>query len=61
VYDIVYNPVKTRFLREAEAAGLPTLGGEAMFLGQAALQYRLWTGEEAPLLVMSEAFQKAAR
>lgn len=60
VYDIVYNPVKTRFLREAEAAGLPTLGGAAMFLGQAALQYRLWTGEEAPRDAMAEAFQKAA-
>lgn len=61
VYDIVYNPVETRFLREAASAGLPVLGGAAMFLGQAALQYRLWTGEEAPRAVMADAFHKAAR
>ena len=31
---------------------LATLGGMAMLLGQAAEQFRLWTGEEAPLDVM---------
>jgi shikimate 5-dehydrogenase len=45
VYDLVYNPVETRLLREARAAGCKTLGGSAMLTAQAAEQYRLWTGE----------------
>lgn len=54
-YDLVYNPIETRFLREARTAGCKTVGGLAMFLAQAAEQFRLWTGREAPLQVMSQA------
>ncbi len=52
VYDLIYNPQETQLLKEAKAAGCQTLGGMAMLLGQAAEQFRLWTGEEAPLDVM---------
>lgn len=47
-YDLVYNPIETRFLREAEQVGCKTLGGLSMFVAQAAEQFRLWTGREAP-------------
>ncbi len=47
-YDLVYNPLKTRFLREAEDSGCSIVDGLAMFLGQAAEQCRLWTGKELP-------------
>ncbi len=53
-YDIVYNPLRTRFLREAQAAGLETVDGLAMFLGQAVEQFRLWTGQEFPLVEARE-------
>lgn len=43
-YDIVYNPVKTRFLKEAEEAGWEIQGGLDMFIGQAREAFRLWTG-----------------
>lgn len=43
-YDLVYNPVRTRFLARAEAAGCRTIDGLEMFLHQAAEQFRLWTG-----------------
>lgn len=43
-YDLVYNPIETRFLREARAAGCDTLGGLAMLVAQAAEQFSLWTG-----------------
>ena len=47
-YDIVYNPLRTRFLAEAEAAGWQTLGGLEMFHAQADAQFFLWTGEHLP-------------
>ncbi|HKO63398.1 MAG TPA: shikimate dehydrogenase [Pyrinomonadaceae bacterium] len=54
-YDLVYNPTETRFLREAEQAGCETLGGLSMFVAQAAEQFRLWTGRQAPAGVMHAA------
>jgi 3-dehydroquinate dehydratase / shikimate dehydrogenase len=54
-YDLVYNPLETRFLREAHAAGCDCLGGLQMLVAQAAEQFRLWTGRPAPVDVMSEA------
>ncbi|HET6975141.1 MAG TPA: shikimate dehydrogenase [Pyrinomonadaceae bacterium] len=44
VYDLIYNPRETRLLREAAAAGCETLGGLAMLIAQAKLQFELWTG-----------------
>jgi shikimate dehydrogenase len=48
VMDMIYNPVKTRFLREAEAAGCAVRSGVGMFVHQGAEQFRLWTGMEPP-------------
>ena len=58
-YDLVYNPTETRFLREAEQVGCKTLGGLSMFVAQAAGQFRLWTGREAPSNVMHAAAVEA--
>jgi shikimate dehydrogenase len=58
-YDLVYNPTETRFLREAEQVGCETLGGLSMFVAQAAEQFRLWTGREAPSNVMHAAAVEA--
>lgn len=54
-YDLVYNPRETPFLRAARAAGCQTLGGIEMFLAQAAGQFKLWTGADAPQSVMRAA------
>jgi shikimate dehydrogenase len=43
-YDLVYNPLETRFLREAKAAGCGAIDGLSMFLGQAVEQFQRWTG-----------------
>jgi 3-dehydroquinate dehydratase/shikimate dehydrogenase len=61
VYDLVYNPSETRLIREAAEAGLETIGGLEMLLAQAAAQFRLWTGTDAPLKVMQEAAERALR
>jgi 3-dehydroquinate dehydratase/shikimate dehydrogenase len=57
-YDLVYNPSETRFLLEAKEAGCQTLGGLAMLVAQAAEQFRLWTGVDAPDGIMWEAAEK---
>lgn len=54
VYDIVYNPPRTRLLREARARGHHVIEGLEMFVEQAAAQFLLFTGREAPLSVMRE-------
>ncbi len=52
VYDIVYNPVKTKLLKEAEAAGAETIGGIDMLVWQGALAFEKWTGLKAPVELM---------
>ena len=59
VFDIVYNPIKTRLLREAEAAGAETISGIDMLVWQGALAFEKWTGLKAPVKVMREAAIKA--
>jgi shikimate dehydrogenase len=52
VYDIVYNPMKTRLLREAEAAGASTISGVDMLVWQGVLAFEKWTGQKAPVELM---------
>jgi shikimate dehydrogenase len=54
VFDAVYNPRRTKLLREAAAAGCRTVEGIEMFLGQAYVQFELWTGQKAPRDVMRQ-------
>jgi len=50
--DIVYNPLNTQLLQDAQAAGCRTIQGVEMFLHQAVGQFELWTGESAPVETM---------
>jgi shikimate dehydrogenase len=59
VYDLIYNPRPTLFLREAAARGARTVDGLEMLLGQAAVAFRLWTGVEMPLIAVRQALLKA--
>ncbi|MBR6014017.1 MAG: shikimate dehydrogenase [Selenomonadaceae bacterium] len=52
VYDIVYNPAKTKLLAEAEKLGFPTLSGMSMLLLQGKESYRLFTGENPDVDIM---------
>ncbi len=56
-FDTIYNPMETRWLREARAAGCVTIPGTAMFVLQAAGQFERWTGRDAPI----EIFERALR
>ena len=57
VLDLIYK--KTRFLREAEAAGCTVLDGELMLLHQGAAAFTLWTGKAAPLPLMQQKLHDA--
>lgn len=48
VFDLVYNPIKTKLLQIAEAEGAKTIDGLKMLVHQAAKSFNLWTGEELP-------------
>jgi 3-dehydroquinate dehydratase/shikimate dehydrogenase len=54
VFDTIYNPVRTRLLRDAALAGCLTVTGLEMFVNQAVAQFEIWTGRPAPREVMRE-------
>lgn len=45
LYDIVYNPAKTKFLAEGEKRGAQTCNGYEMLIGQAEESWRIWTSD----------------
>ena len=47
VFDIVYSPLKTKLLRDAENIKVKTVDGLSMLMGQAVPGYKAWLGEEA--------------
>ncbi len=49
VFDTVYNPIETQLLRAARERGCRTIDGLGMLVRQAARQFTLWTGQDAPL------------
>ena len=57
VVETIYNPLETRLLREARAAGCGVVAGLAMFVRQGAEQIRTWTGLEPPVELMTRVVQ----
>ena len=55
VMDIVYAPLETRLLREAARAGCATIDGLAMLQYQAAVQLKIWTGQQPPAEILRRA------
>jgi shikimate dehydrogenase len=58
VYDMIYRPATTPFLRVAQAAGCRAANGLGMLLHQGAKALEIWTGNTAPLKIMREALEK---
>ena len=58
VNDVVYNPLETPLIREAQTAEATTLGGLHMLVYQGALSFQMWTGQDPPVAVMLEAATK---
>jgi shikimate dehydrogenase len=55
LFDLVYNPRETRFMRQAQAAGARALDGLRMLIYQGAEAFELWTGMRPPVDVMLQA------
>jgi shikimate dehydrogenase len=53
VCDIIYNPIKTRLMKEAESVGCRTANGLGMVIYQGAAAFSIWTNQQAPVDTMS--------
>jgi shikimate dehydrogenase len=53
--DLIYNPLKTAFLQQAEQLGCRIHGGLGMFIYQGAYAFEYWTGQRAPVDAMRAA------
>ena len=68
VFDMVYDPGETKFLKLAKERGAQVIPGIEMFVHQAARQFEIWTGKPAPfdemlrvvLLALQERSQRSA-
>jgi shikimate dehydrogenase len=58
VYDITYNPLKTRLLLDAEEVGCKTMNGIGMVINQGIKGFALMTGMPEPAEIMKDAMDK---
>jgi 3-dehydroquinate dehydratase/shikimate dehydrogenase len=59
VFDTIYTPETTLLIKEARARACHVITGVDMFVRQAALQFQLFTGQEAPLDLMRSVIKRA--
>ena len=59
VFDTVYNPENTLLIKDAKRAQCRIITGVDMFVRQASYQFKLFTGKEAPTLLMRQTIKKA--
>ena len=48
VVDIIYNPSKTKLIKQAEKLGIPNINGLGMLLYQGCESFKFWTNRPAP-------------
>ncbi len=53
--DLVYTPLETMLLAQAQAAGVAVIDGLGMLIHQRAYAFETWTGHPAPIKVMRQA------
>jgi shikimate dehydrogenase len=59
VNDLVYNPLDTVLLKEADKAGAKGVSGLKMLIYQGAEAFKIWTGVDAPVDIMEDAILKS--
>ena len=58
IFDTIYNPEQTLLIKQARKAGCRVVTGVEMFIRQAALQFKYFTGEEAPTDLMRDTLKR---
>jgi shikimate dehydrogenase len=58
IFDIIYTPLRTALLKQAETCGAATINGVEMFIHQGARAFELWTGKPLPLALARETVLK---
>lgn len=61
VFDLIYNPLRTKLICDGEENFCKVITGDRMFLGQGARQFELWSGKKAPLKIMERYLNKHLR
>ncbi len=56
VYDVIYNPSKTKFLKKAEKSGCKVINGLGMLFYQGISAYEIWTGIKINNEVLGEVY-----
>ncbi len=59
VMEVIYSPLETKIIKDAQKTGAKTITGERMLLHQAVAAFKLWTSKKAPFKEMEEALNKA--
>ena len=59
VADVIFNPPRTRLIRDAEARGCTVLDGLGMLVNQGVVGVHYWTGIEPDAAVMRQSLEKA--
>jgi shikimate dehydrogenase len=59
VCDLVYSPPVTPLMAAARSGGAEAWGGLGMLIHQAAMSFRIWTGNDPSLATMSAAAIRA--
>ncbi|MHA1649761.1 MAG: shikimate dehydrogenase [Candidatus Helarchaeota archaeon] len=54
VFDVVYNPLETKLLKDAKAVGAKAISGVMMLVYQGVAAFELWTGKKAPVALMKK-------
>ena len=58
VCDVIFNDPNSLFLQESAQRGAVTVNGLGMLVNQGALNFKLWTGQDAPVDVMTEVLRR---
>jgi shikimate dehydrogenase len=61
IFDLLNNPARTKFMQQAEQAGLRTVNGWNMLVYQGAAAFAKWTGIEPPVDVMQYALAQSMK
>jgi shikimate dehydrogenase len=54
VFDVVYNPLETKLMKDAQAVGAKAISGVMMLVYQGVAAFELWTGQKPPVSLMKK-------